>query len=242
MLMPAITAEERTSLLAWWREAGVDTLVGETPFAWLAPPERTSENKGNGEDAAAARAPTPLPGSIAALDAWLAGGDDVPGAAWGTTRIAAAGDPAAALMIVTGQPEPGDAGEGRLFGGALGQLFDRMLAAIGQTRESVYLAPIAPVRAPGGTVAPEVMERLGAIMRHRIALAGPKRVLVLGNAASRALLGTELRAARGSIRALKHGAGTVEAVASFPPRMLLEHPAAKAEAWKDLLLVSRKGA
>ncbi|WP_414900392.1 uracil-DNA glycosylase family protein [Sphingomonas flavalba] len=237
--MPAFTAEERSSLLAWWRDAGVDTLVGETPFPWLASPTQPTENKA---DVVTARAPAPLPDSIAALDAWLAGGDDVPGAAWGGTRIAATGNPAATLMIVTGQPEPGDAGEGRLFGGVVGQLFDRMLAAIGQSRDSVYLAAIAPTRVPAGTVAPEVAERLIAIMRHRIALAGPARVLVLGNAASRALLGMELRAARGSIRALKHGAGTVEAVASFSPPMLLEHPAAKAEAWKDLLLLTGKGA
>ena len=83
-------------------------------------------------------------------------------------------------------------------------------------------------------------------------MVAPKRLLLLGNAASRAILGTELQAARGRLHGFNHktgetgsGSASGEAsdetgvVASFHPRFLIEKPAAKAEAWKDLQMLMR---
>src|SRR3569623_1846141 len=76
-----------------------------------------------------------------------------------------------------------------------------------------------------------------------IAAQGPvdAPVLVLVDAPSRALLGADVARARESLRVVNlmngKSAVTVEAVASFHPRFLLERPAQKAEAWRDLQLL-----
>ena len=107
-----------------------------------------------------------------------------------------------------------------------------MLAAIGRDRASVYLAALAVKRPPAGRANRAMVEQLATLIRHHLSLAAPKRVLALGNAASRALTGLDVADARGSLRVINHDRGTSEVVASFHPRFLLERPAAKADAWR----------
>jgi DNA polymerase len=71
-------------------------------------------------------------------------------------------------------------------------------------------------------------------MRHHITLVRPKRLLLLGDAPARALIGQPLAIARGKV----HRIETVPAVATFHPRFLLARPADKALAWRDLLLLT----
>lgn len=228
-----VDAISALSVLGWWRDAGVDTAISEAPVDWLARAAPTPEPRAVAKEPAAAL----LPGTIDALRAWLAEGDDVPEAHWGPVRIAASGDPAAGLMIVADIPDRGDAEAGQLFAGDVGRLFDRMLAAIGRDRASVYLVPLASVRPPGGRIDPDSAARLAEIARHHVLLARPKRLLLMGDAPSRALLGMDRRDARGKLRPLNHDGVMIETVATFHPRFLLERPAAKAEAWKDLQLL-----
>ena len=112
-----------------------------------------------------------------------------------------------------------------------------MLAAIGRDRSSIYLAPLCAVWPVSRQVAPELEAQLAEIARHRLALLRPKRLLVMGNAVSRALLGIDAAAARGRLHVLNHDGGQTETVASFPPRLLLDRPQNKADAWKDLQLL-----
>ena len=78
------------------------------------------------------------------------------------------------------------------------------------------------------------------LARHHVQLAAPKRLLLLGDAACRAILGQPLMAARGRVHHPELGptgrGARVPAVASFHPRFLLTSPSAKAGAWADLLL------
>lgn len=221
------------SALEWWREAGIDVLVGDEPFDWLSrrPPEPAVR-------AAPVPAPAALPDTLEAFQSWLTTSPDAPEARWGAGRIAPAGDAAAGLMIVTDLPDPEDAAEARLLAGAPGRLFDRMLAAIGRDRDAIYLAPLASVRPIGGRVDEASLTRLAALMRHHIALVRPKRLLLLGDAPSRAMLGTGFLAARGRLHSINHQGIKVDAVASFHPRQLLRQPSCKAEAWRDLLLLT----
>jgi len=123
-----------------------------------------------------------------------------------------------------------------------------MLGAIGLTRDEVHLAAVCAKRPTAGRIQSEVEDRLAEIAKHHIGLVAPKRLLLLGNAASRAILGMELQAARGRLHEFNHKIAQTKAgdasdvtsvVASFHPRFLIEKPAAKAEAWKDLQMLMR---
>ncbi|KQS04910.1 uracil-DNA glycosylase [Sphingomonas sp. Leaf357] len=228
------------SALDWWREAGVDANIDECPRNWLARPAPLPAADPNVTIADAVTASGTMPDTLAAFEAWRVG-PETPEAAWHGRAIAAQGDAAANIMIVIDMPEREDGESGVLMSGAAGRLFDRMLAAIGLSRETVYLVPLCNSRPAAGRIAPEIEARLSEILKHHIALAAPKRVLLMGNAPSRALLGMDFLRARGGLRTVNHAAGTVavdfQGVATFHPRFLIEQPAKKAEAWKDLRML-----
>jgi uracil-DNA glycosylase family 4 len=234
------------SAIDWWRDAGVDASIDEAPRDWLAPVE-APQPVARTARAAVAEAPVarPLPATLEAFEAWRTSAE-APETGWSGTPIAAQGPSSAEIMILTDMPERDDADSGMLMSGAVGRLFDRMLAAIGQDRSSVYLVPLCTVRPTAGRIAPEIEERLNEVVRHHVMLAAPKRLLLLGNAPSRASLGADAARIRGGIHVVNLSGGkmpqpinevTVQAVASFHPRFLLERPAAKAEAWKDLQML-----
>jgi DNA polymerase len=227
------------SALDWWHEAGVDVVVGEEGFAWL---------ESAAQQLAARQAPRPaaapavvpagdtLPNEAAAFAAWRIG-ETAPEARWGGGAIAASGPADAAVMVFVDCPERDD--REILMDGAVGRLFDRMLAAIGRSRADTALASVCVRRPTTGRVPRDVEARLGEIARHHVALAAPKRLLVMGDAASRAILAMNVADARGRFHTLNHKNGTVtQVVASHHPRFLLDRPTAKAEAWKDLLMLT----
>ena len=230
------------SALEWWRDAGVDTLADEAPRDWTAAPPAPPEppRRRSGAQAVTEAVATPLPDTLADFTVWRTG-PDAPEAEWSGRPIAASGNPTADIMIVVDLPDREDSDAGVLLSGAAGRLFDRMLAAIGRDRASVYLAPMCSVRPIAGRIAPEIEARLVAIVRHHVTLVAPKRLLLLGNAPSRALTGTDVARARGSLHSINLADGkvpvTVDVVASFHPRLLLERPAEKARAWKDLQML-----
>ncbi|WBH15903.1 uracil-DNA glycosylase [Sphingomonas radiodurans] len=231
------------SALEWWRDAGVDTLVGDDPFDWLAAEEAlavaSAAQTPPHARAAAPTAPQEAAALPQALDAFLAWrtGQHAPESSWGVTLVSASGPIDADLMILVDCPER-DEGDS-LLRGAAGRLFDRMLAAIGRSRADVYLASVCAARPTAGRMPRDIEARLGEIARHHAGLAGPRRLLVLGDAASRAILAANVMEARGRLQVLNYKTGTsTEVVASFHPRMLLERPTLKAEAWKDLQMLS----
>lgn len=223
------------STLAWWHEAGVDTLVDEAPRDWLAaatPPSAPLVS------AAVSDVP---PTAIGDYLGWRYG-EAAPEAGWPGDWIAASGPHQAALMVLVDCPDRDD--QDAVLTGAAGRLFERMLAAIGLTREAVHVAALCAKRPVAGRLPAEAGERLAELALHHVELIAPQRLLVMGNAASRAILATDVAVARGRLHPLNHKDGTsltvnTQVVASYHPRFLLEKPAAKAGAWADLQMLGR---
>lgn len=222
-------------------------MVDETPRDWTARVESV-QRVAAAVPAVAAQAEIPaavLPDTLAAFEAWRVG-PEAPEAGWPGRAIGAQGSAESGLMILVDLPDREDSETGTLLSGPVGRLFDRMLAAIGRDRTSIYLASVCTTRPGAGRIAPEIEGRLNEIVRHHVMLAAPKRLLLLGNAPSRALIGADFARARGGLHVINLSGGkvpgrnseaVVQAVASFHPRFLLERPAAKAEAWKDLQML-----
>lgn len=222
------------SALDWWQLAGVDVVVEDAAFNWLAAPAEAPAAPAAPE---AAPLPDTLPDTLDAFARWRLG-DDAPEARWRGVAPAAGGAATAALMVLVDCPERDD--RARLLDGEAGQLFDRMLAAIGLTRGEIVLAPLCVRRPTTGQVPRDAAGRLAEIARHHAGLVRPARLLTLGDAATRAILGTSAAEARGRSHALKDKDGTeTRVVASYLPRFLLEKPSCKGEAWKDLLLLMK---
>lgn len=244
--------ETAASLIRWWRDAGVDTLVEDAPRGWLsaqtpAHPNTATEGFPSVREAERPQISPPLPSqgrsgelpdTLDGLLAWMRSSADIPEARWGRKRLLPAGNFQSDLMILIDAPDRGDADAGRLLSGSVGELFDKMLAAIGRDRSSIWLASFASIR-PVGRVPQDVFRRMGDVARHHIGLIAPKRLLIMGDAPNRSLLGADVIASRGSLHPLNLGPVMVEAVSTFHPRLLDERPAYKTQAWKDLQLLMK---
>jgi DNA polymerase len=225
-------AHQLASLVAWWHDAGVDCIVEDAPRSWLEAP-KPSAPPASAMPPPAAVIPA-MPDTLDEFRHWLATAEGIPEAGPAVSRLPFSGNAGADLMIIVDMPALGEAEAGRLLGADAGEMFDRMLAALGRDRDSSYIAALCPGRAPTGRLAPESHTRLGEIGRRHIALAAPKRVWLMGDAVSRAILGMDLAEARGRLHRIKDVSETIAAMVSFSPLYLLRNPQRKRETWAEM--------
>jgi DNA polymerase len=224
------------SALSWWEEAGVDTIVGEQPRDWLAGPKPAAIKAAGPVEVAVPAPAEALPGELPAFQAWLATTDAIPFASASAPRVMPTGDPAAGLMAITDVPTAEDVASGILFSGETGALVDRMFAAIGRDRETIYLASFSPIRPPAGRIDKAGVEVLARTMRHHVGLVAPRALLIFGDACARALLGLNMTQARGRWHEVGTPAGPVRALVTLRPQDLLTR-SIKALAWADLQML-----
>jgi uracil-DNA glycosylase len=224
--------ETAESLIGWWREAGVDCAISETPFAWLGKPDIA-------KPAIVKPTVAALPDKIDTLSAWLMEAD-LPGAGPSVRRLPPTGDTSAQLMILTDFPEHDDIAAGRWMAGALETVFDGMLAALGTDRASVYLASLCPGRPVSGLIADEALPELARIARHHMALVRPKQLWLIGTAPSRAILGMSDAAAKGRLHSVNLDGVTILTIATAHPRHFEGSKSRKAAAWVEMQRLLKK--
>lgn len=156
-----------------------------------------------------------------------------------------AGTPQARVMIVGEAPGREEDRQGQPFVGEAGQLLDRMLAAIDMGRDhpdlgrAVYITNILPWRPPQNRD-PSTEERAmfrPFVLRH-IELAAPDIIVLMGRISASTLLETDTGITR--LRGNWHELSGRPALPMLHPAYLLRNPAAKREAWADLLALQAK--
>ena len=157
-----------------------------------------------------------------------------------TNLVFADGNPEARIMLVGEAPGADEDRQGLPFVGRAGQLLDRMLAAIELDRNQVYITNILNWRPPGNRQpnAGEIAVSLPFIERH-IALKQPDYLILSGGSSAKTLLGKTA----GVLKLRGHWfsyqnpemATPVPALVTLHPAYLLRQPAAKRQAWRDLL-------
>jgi DNA polymerase len=249
-------ADWAASTLKWWHDAGVDTIVGETARDWLAADKKVSPALPHGSvtagqsDRAGSDGPSggssavpsperqrePLPARLDAFHAWLLDGDLGLSAA-ATGRVAPAGDPASGLMVLIDMPSAADVAAGNLLSGEPGALFDRMMAAIGRGRDTLYLGSLSPARTATGTLDAAAARRAAEIGRHHVGLVRPTALLLFGDGCAKALLGVAVAQARGKRHELETPAGKISTFVTIRPEKLVSQPGLKKLAWDDLQML-----
>jgi len=146
-------------------------------------------------------------------------------------------------MLVGEAPGRDEDEQGLPFIGRSGKLLDRMLAAIGLDRSSVYIANVIPWRPPGNrTPTPqEIAICLPFIERH-IALAAPDVLVCLGGPSAQTLLNQRdgILRLRGRWFDYDCNGRVIPALATLHPAYLLRQPAQKKLAWRDLRALQAK--
>ncbi|WP_435230080.1 uracil-DNA glycosylase [Pseudopelagicola sp. nBUS_20] len=154
------------------------------------------------------------------------------------------GNPEGRVMIIGEAPGRDEDSQGRPFVGRAGQLLDRMLGSINMGRstqlskDSVYITNVLPWRPPQNRdPKPEEIAMLTPFLERHVEIVAPDVLVLMGNISCQAVLGR-----RGISRLRGHW---FEALGSpvlpmFHPAFLLRRPAAKREAWADLLSLKAK--
>lgn len=244
------------AMLDWQVEMGATEAIGETPVnrydagaervaaAPPAPPPAAPPLVAAPDPVAEARAMAAAAGSLEALAEAMAGYEFCDLKRGARQLVFADGRPGARLMIVGEAPGRDEDRVGRPFVGQAGQLLDRMLAAIGLSRESpdpaaaVYITNVLPWRPPENREpTPEEIAMMVPFLTRHIELASPDVLLVVGNISCAALLG---RRGITRLRGSWTEAAGLPALPTFHPAYLLRNPAEKRKAWQDLLMLQAR--
>lgn len=154
-------------------------------------------------------------------------GKTVPGEGTATPEIVFIGEGPGAEEDASGRP----------FVGPAGQLLDRMIRAMGLSREAVFIANVVKCRPPGNrNPEPDEVAACLPFLEAQLAALHPKVLCTLGNVPLKALMGgdtpgiTRMRGQRLAWR------GTT-LIPTFHPSYLLRNEEAKKPAWEDLKTV-----
>ena len=254
--------DEMLGMLEWYRAAGVDIAVGEEPVDRFAqrpparvtpapvaanaqPTERPVEvaSLALGGDPSEARSIAASAQTLAELETLLGNYDGCGLKLRATQLVFADGNPEADIMLIGEAPGAEEDRQGKPFVGKSGQLLDRMLAAIGLDRSKVYIANTVPWRPPGNrTPTPEEMALCLPFLHRQVELVAPKLVMTLGGPAMQTVFATTsgIIKMRGKWSDVSIGNHQVAAIQTVHPAYLLRNPAAKQQAWRDMLSLKLK--
>lgn len=245
----ALDAETALALLQWQAELGADEPCLDAPLDRYDQPAPAP--------APGPAAPAPRPPDTA-LDL-AAQAEAMAAAATSLAELAAAqeafdgielkkgarnfcfadGNPSARVMVIGEAPGEEEDNQGRPFVGRAGQLLDRMFAAIGLSREAVdaekalYITNVLTWRPPGNRrPEPAEIAVMLPFLRRHVELAQPEVLVLMGNTPCMAALN---RQGILKLRGTWTEAFGLPALPMTHPSYLLRTPAAKREAWADLL-------
>jgi DNA polymerase len=252
-MLETIDPETALALLEWQLELGADAAVGDSPvdrFAVeVAAPAAArvpapAAAPADADPVAEARRAAQAAADLAALAEALAAFPHCELRQGARNTVFADGRPGARVMVIGEAPGRDEDQQGRPFVGRAGQLLDRMFAAIGLARDAVdaeralYITNILPWRPPNNREpTPAEAAMLMPFVERHVALSDPDFLVLMGNTPLAALTG-----ARGITR-LRGQWREVLGRPALPmthPAYLLRNPAAKREAWADLLALEAR--
>ena len=148
------------------------------------------------------------------------------------------GNPHAELMFVGEAPGADEDEEGVPFVGRAGTLLDKMVFAMGLTRDEIFIANIIKCRPPDNRdPRADEVEACMPYLERQIELVEPTLICTLGLPASKTLLDSNkaMWEMRGNWSRYKG----IPVLPTYHPAYLLRSPGQKKKAWKDLKMVMK---
>lgn len=149
------------------------------------------------------------------------------------------GNPRAELMFIGEGPGAEEDRQGLPFVGRAGELLSRIIEAIDQTRDDVYIANIVKCRPPGNRdPKPEESAACRGYLERQIAAIQPKVLVALGRVAAQNLLDTA--APLGRLRGTWHKVRGIDTMVTYHPAALLRNERLKRPTWEDMKQVRQR--
>lgn len=245
------------SLLAFWRDAGVDACFEDAPVdrthvemppavrAVVKATAAVTAAPDTGDALAEARRLAAGADTLEALAEAIASFEGCPLKGMGAKQsVFSRGDPTAPVLVIGEGPGAEEDERGEPFVGKAGKLLDRMLAEAG-LEGRVFITNTVFWRPPGNrTPSPQEQAVCAPFLERAFVLLKPKAVLLLGAAAAKSVLSTDegIMRMRGQWKEWRLAEGNVSApvMPTFHPAFLLRTPLAKRAAWADLRALSER--
>lgn len=145
------------------------------------------------------------------------------------------GDVDARLLFIGEGPGENEDLQGEPFVGKAGQLLDKMILAMGLSREKVYIANIVKCRPPGNRVpAPDEVATCTPFLERQIEIVRPSVIVTLGLPATQYMLATKNSMSR--MRGIWHAWRGIKLMPTYHPAYVLRQytPEVRAAVWSDL--------
>lgn len=155
-----------------------------------------------------------------------------------TQAVPGVGSLGADLLLIGEAPGLEEDRRGEPFVGRSGQLLDRMLAAIGLDRQTVYITNVVKCRPPENRdPKAEEVQACAAYLRRQIELIDPKVILSVGRISAQSLLESDQTIGRLRGRWHRFGENGTPLRVTYHPAYLLRSPGQKRKSWDDLKAV-----
>jgi DNA polymerase len=253
-----MTPHEAAQALRWLAEMGADEIIGEAAvnrLAAAAPPAARPALRPAAAPAvspAAIRPLLPVAGvsnaadctSLEEIEAALSGFDACPLKKTATRLCFADGNPQARVMLVGEAPGRDEDIQGKPFVGKSGQLLDRMLQAIGLSRDAqdrdsaVFITNVIFWRPPGNRTPTEAETTMCLpFLIRAIEIQKPDFIVCLGATPAHRLTGKSdgILKLRGKWLTANISGRNIPLLPTLHPAYLLRQPNQKRLAWRDLL-------
>lgn len=136
------------------------------------------------------------------------------------------------MLIITDIPSMEDDLSGQILSGEAGELIDKMLSAIGMSRNNVSIMPLVFWRTPGGrTPTREELDLVRPFVDKMIEMLSPHVIVTLGTLSASEIAQTKLTDMHGD--EIKTDKGYV-IVPIYHPNYLILKPSAKRDVWTAL--------
>lgn len=152
-----------------------------------------------------------------------------------TQTVFGVGPQRAELLVIGEAPGQDEDEQGEPFVGRAGQLLNSMLRAMGQPRDTVYIANILKCRPPNNrTPNPTEVASCMPYLQQQIELVEPRMILAVGGIAAQNLLATDVPVGRLRGQVHRLGERATPLVVTYHPAYLLRSPGEKRKVWTDL--------
>lgn len=150
------------------------------------------------------------------------------------------GNRQAEWMFVGEAPGGEEDRKGEPFVGRAGKLLDAMLAAVGKTREEVFIANVLKCRPPNNRdPLGEEVKQCEGYLHAQIRMVKPKLLIALGRFAAQSLLKSTRPISKLRGEVFEHAETRIPLIVTYHPAYLLRNPIDKRKAWRDLCLIKR---
>lgn len=156
-----------------------------------------------------------------------------------TNTVFGVGNPNARLVFYGEAPGADEDKQGEPFVGRAGKLLNKIIEAMGLTRDDIYILNTIKCRPPGNrNPTPQEQQACAGFLKRQLEIIKPEYIVCLGAIASHSFL--ECKTPIGKMRGQFFDKNGIKVLCTFHPAYLLRDPRRKRDVWEDIQFLMKE--